>query len=188
LTPDAKPLFYEERIMANETAQAAEAAGRDVSGLFDQAFRAYGDSLKVAMKAQEETVRFWGEAVGKANPMPALAGELIPTAQKNTDEYLRLLESSYRRGAFLLKKVIPSQNVGEGIDLEQRTPDWWEASIEVARDNAQDWANTNMRIAQSWTEMFKKGEQKQQGAVGSCQSATAASPSAAKEEMAAKAK
>jgi hypothetical protein len=177
--------FYEERIMANETAQAVEAASRDVSGLFDQAFRAYGDSLKVAMKAQEETVRFWGETVGKANPMPTLAGELIPAAQKNTDEYLRLLESSYRRGAFLLKKVIPSQNAGEGIDLQQRTPDWWEASIEVARDNAQDWANTNLRVAQSWTEMFKKSDQKMKGTVGSCQGAAAtASPSAMKEEMA----
>jgi hypothetical protein len=173
--------------MANETAQAAEAASREVSGLFDQAFRAYGDSLKVAMKAQEETVRFWGETVGKANPMPVLAGELIPAAQKNADEYLRLLESSYRRGTFLLKKVIPSQNAGDGIDLQQRTPDWWEASIEVARDNAQDWASTNLRIAQSWTEMFKKGEQKQKAAMGNCQGATAVA-SAAKEEMASKAK
>jgi hypothetical protein len=168
--------------MANETAQAAEAVSREFSGIFDQAFRAYGDSLKVAMKAQEETVRFWSEAMGKANLMPALAGELIPAAQKNADEYLRLLESSYRRGAFLLKKVIPSQNGGEGIDLQQRTPDWWEASIEVARDNAQDWASTNLRIAQSWTQMFKKGEQKQKAVMGSSQgAATAASPS--NEEM-----
>jgi hypothetical protein len=179
--------FYEEFVMANETAQAAEAVSREVSGLFDQAFRAYGDSLKVAMKAQEETVRFWSEAMGKANLMPALAGEFIPAAQKNTDEYLRLLESSYRRGAFLLKKAIPSQNGGEGIDLQQRTPDWWEASIEVARDNAQDWASTNLRIAQSWTEMFKKGGQRQRAAMENLQNAaTTASPS--NEEAESKAK
>jgi hypothetical protein len=168
--------------MANETAQVAETVTRDVAGVFDQAFRAYGDSLKAAMKVQEETLHFWGEAMGKANPMPALAGELIPAAQKNADEYLRLMESSYRRGAFLLKKVVPVQNAGDGIDLQQRTPDWWEASIEVARDNAQDWASTNLRIAQSWTEVFKKGEQKQKAAMANCQgaavaAATAASPS-----------
>jgi hypothetical protein len=173
--------------MANETVQAAETANREVSGLFDQAFRAYGDSMKVAMKAQEETARFWGEAVGKANPMPALAGELIPAAHKNADEYLRLLESSYRRGAFLMKKVIPSQNAGEGIDLQQRTPDWWEASIEVARDNAQDWASTNLRVAQSWTEMFKKGDQKLKNAMAGCQGEAAAAASAS-EENAPKAK
>jgi hypothetical protein len=152
--------------MANETAQAAQAANREVSGLLDQAFRTYGDSLKVAMKAQEETARFWGEAVGKANPMPALAGELIPAAQKNADEYLRLLESSYRRGAELLKKAVPSRDGGDAVNLQKHTRDWWEASIEVARDNAQDWASTNLRVAQSSAEMFKRGAQAEKATVG----------------------
>jgi hypothetical protein len=158
--------FYEEYVMANETVKAAETANREVSGLFDQAFRAYGDSLKVAMKAQEETVRFWGDTMGKANMVRNLAGELIPAAQKNTDDYLRLLESSYRRSAELLKMAVPCQKSGDGINLQKHTRDWWEASIEVARDNAQDWASTNLRVAQSSAEIFRKGAQLQKATVG----------------------
>jgi hypothetical protein len=166
LTPDAMPLFMRIPVMARETAQAAETASRELSGFFGQAFRAYGDSMKVAMNAQEETVRFWGEAAGKANTMSSLAGELIPAAQKNTDEYLRLLESSYRRGAELLKKAVPPQDGGDAINMQKHAQNWWEACLEVARDNAQEWASTNLRVAQSSAEIFKKGAHAQKAAMG----------------------
>jgi hypothetical protein len=151
--------------MARETAQAAETATREASGFYDQAFRAYGDSMKTAMNAQEETVRFWGNAVGKANSMSALISDMLPAAQKNTDEYLRLLESSYRRGADLLKKAVPNQNGCDAINMQKHAQDWWEASIEVARDNAQDWASTNLRVAQSSAEIIKKGARAQKVAM-----------------------
>lgn len=109
------------------------------------------------MKAQEETVKFWGEAVGKVNPVPAGAGEWLPTAQKNADEYLHLLESSYRRNAELLKKIVNAQKTGNGGGLEKSAHDLWEAAMEVARDNIQEVANTNLRVAQAWTELIKKG-------------------------------
>jgi hypothetical protein len=150
----------------NQAAQAAEAASREASRFFDQAFRAYGDSMKVAMETQEDTVRFWGEAASKANSMSVLVGELIPAAQKNTDEYLRLMESSYRRGAELLKKAVPAQDGGDAINMQKHTQDWWESCINVARDNAQDWASTNLRVAQSSAEVFRKGAQSQKVAMG----------------------
>jgi hypothetical protein len=145
--------------MPSEATQAGPASNSEVSKMFDQAFRALGDSVKVAMKAQEDTVQFWSQAVSKANPVQAVAGEWIPTAQKNAEEYLRLLESSYRRNADLLKKVVQNQNGDEGIGMEKRASDWLQASIAVARDNAQDLASTNLRVAQAWTEVFKKGTQ-----------------------------
>ena len=74
------------------------------------------------------------------------------------DEYLRLLETSYRRNADLLKKVIQEQSSGSGV--ESRTREWLEASIAAARDTAQDVASTNLRVAQAWTEAFAKGTQR----------------------------
>jgi len=111
------------------------------------------------MKAQEDSIKFWSDAVGKINPMHAVTAELIPTAKKHTDEYLRLMETSCRRNADLVKKVIHNQQGGDGAGLEKRTRDWWEASMEAARDNAQDLASTNLRVAQAWSEVFKKGAQ-----------------------------
>jgi len=143
--------------MRNHAAETTAATNREVSGILDQALQALGDSLKVAMKAQEETVKFWGAAVGQVNPAQALAGDWIPTAQRNADEYLRLVESSYRRNADLFKKVLHSPNGNPSAGLEKRTRDWWEASLETARDNAQDLTNTNLRVAQAWAEVLKKG-------------------------------
>src|SRR6266480_3094812 len=97
--------------MANETAQATAArASSEVNGLFGQAFGIFGDSLKVAMKAQEETVRFWGQAFQSTGPVQAVAGELMVTAERNANEYLRLMEASYRRNADLLKRVMQHSN------------------------------------------------------------------------------
>src|SRR5262245_56515189 len=130
--------------MANEAAEATAARTAEMNGLFGQAFGIFGDSLKVAMKAQEDTVRFWGEAFQKAGPVQSVAGELMVTAEKNANEYLRLLEASYRRNADLLKKVMQQgHGNGDGNTLEKQTRDWWEASIETVRDNAQDLASTN---------------------------------------------
>jgi hypothetical protein len=138
--------------MANETVEATAARASEVNGLFGQAFGIFGDSLKVAMKAQEESVRFWGQAFQGASPVQAVAGELMVAAERNANEYLRLMEASYRRNADLLKKVMKHSNGnGDGMNLEKQTRDWWEASMETARDNAQDLASTNMRVAQAWT-------------------------------------
>ena len=149
--------------MVSETVEATESCCGAVTGLVDQAFRAYGDTLKVALKAQEDTVKFWGEAVGKVQPLQTVAGDLLPLAQKNTDEYLKVLESSYRRNAELLKKAVHCQSGGDGVEKNGR--ELWEASVETARENAQELVNTNVRVAQAWNELLKKGVQ-QKAAVG----------------------
>ncbi|MGN6370836.1 MAG: hypothetical protein ACTHN5_21490 [Phycisphaerae bacterium] len=143
--------------MVTETAEATSPPGSEVSGLFGQVYGAFGETIKVALKAQEDAVKFWGQAVGKSTPVQAVAGELIFTAEKNADEYIRLMENSYRRNADLLKKALHASGNGGTGNLEKQTREWWEASMEVARDNAQDLANTNLRVAQSWTEALRKG-------------------------------
>lgn len=143
--------------MPSETAKTASAAGSEVIGLFEQAFRAYGDTVKVAMKTQEDVVKFWSEALGKSKPVHAGAGEWIPVVHKNAEEYLRLLETSYQRNAELMKKMIHSQSGDGRVGMEKRFNDWWQASLEAMRDNAEDMASTNLRVAQAWTEVFKRG-------------------------------
>ena len=139
--------------------EASEAGSGNVAGMFDQAFQAFADSCKVAMKAQEDTVRFWTDAAGKANPLRTMGSDLIPTAQKNTDEYLRLLEAGYRRNADMVKKVMHGQNADGATGFEKRAGDLLEASLAVAQENARDLASTNLRVAQAWTDVAKKGAQ-----------------------------
>lgn len=127
--------------------------------MFDQAFRALEDSFKVALKAQEDSIKFWSEAVNRAQSGSAVTGDWIPTAQKHAEEYLRLLETSYQRNSELVKKVLGSQKAGPRIGLDKQAREWLEASIAAARANAQDLASTNLRVAQAWTAALQNGAQ-----------------------------
>jgi hypothetical protein len=159
-----KTTFMEGIVMANETV-ASPPPCTDVTGIFEQAFRAVGDSVKAAIKAQEDAVKFWGEAITKGAPGQAVPTDWFPAVQKNTQEYMRLMETSYRRNADLLKKVIQNGDGGAPANsegMEKRAREWWEASMEVARSNAEDLMSTNMRVAQSWTDAFKKAAQQKE--------------------------
>jgi len=142
--------------MSHKTTQAPPTAQRTVSEPFAAAVRTFGDSLKVVLQAQEDTVKLWGQAVGQANPTPAVIGDWIPLAQRNIDEYLRLAEASCRRNAELVKKVLPLPDGGDAAGMEQRTREWLEASLEAARASAQELASTNLRVVQAWVELLKQ--------------------------------
>src|SRR5690349_17590212 len=83
---------------------AATATKSDsVSGLFDQAVSTFGDALKAGVKIQEEVGKWWSDALEQAGPVTewqkksrAIFGDAIPTAQKNTEEWLKLVEQNYK--------------------------------------------------------------------------------------------
>jgi hypothetical protein len=151
VTPDATDTFFEGIVMT----EATQSSSSEVSGLFEQAYRTFGDSLKVALKAQEEGVKYWAELVSKVNPAQAVAVDWIPVAQKNTDEYLRLMETSYRRNAEVLKKAIRTP-AGDSASMEQKAREWWDASVQAINENVMEVTATQMRVAQSWSDLLKK--------------------------------
>src|SRR5437762_2209635 len=111
-----------------------------VSGLFDQAFQTFGDALKSGVKIQEEVGKWWSEALDQAGPANewqkksrALVSEAIPAAQKNTEEWLKLVEQNYRRSMSLFKKAFESN--GDPSDVRAKTKQLWEESMELVRDN-----------------------------------------------------
>jgi hypothetical protein len=145
--------------MAHKSPDVTDSYSRDVNALFEQAYRAFGDSLKVAMKAQEDAVKFWSGIATKLSPAQNLAVDWMPVAQRNADEYLRLLEASYRRNADLLKKVLHAQN-GHDVESPEKGRDLWDASVQVANANVQDMAATQLRVAQAWTDVLKNNTER----------------------------
>lgn len=152
VTPDASGTFFEGFVMA----EAAQTSGGEVSGLFEQAYRTFGDSLKVALKAQAEGVKYWAELVSKVSPAQAVGVDWIPVAQKNADEYVRLMETAYRRNADVLKKAIRTP-ASDSAGMERNAREWWDASVQALNENVLEIAATQMRVAQSWSDLLKKG-------------------------------
>ncbi|HEX2973861.1 MAG TPA: hypothetical protein VHP11_16125, partial [Tepidisphaeraceae bacterium] len=86
----------------------------------------------------------------------AMINEAIPTAQKNAEEWLRMIEENYRRAMDLMKKAVEPEQAGAGVDVRARTQELWEASMEAMRDTAQKMAQTNVKMMEQWAEILRK--------------------------------
>jgi hypothetical protein len=141
---------------------AATATKSDgVTGLFDQAVSTFGDALKAGVKIQEEVGKWWSDALDQAGPVTdwqkksrALVSDAIPAAQKNAEEWLKLVEQNYKRSMTLLKKAFETN--GDPTELRAKTQQLWEESMELIRDNAQAMADANKKVLELWAGMLKK--------------------------------
>lgn len=151
---------------AKTESKAAEKMEAKMTSLLDQATQTFGDALKAGVKIQEEIARWWGDALDQAGPMyelqkrsRAIVTEAIPAAQKNAEEWLRLVEQNYRRSMDLVKKAFSANG---DSDIQARTQGLWEASLDVMRDNAQAVAQTNVKMMDLWADLLQRNLQEAQ--------------------------
>lgn len=134
-----------------------------MTSLFDQAVQTYGDALKSGVKMQEEVSRWWTDMMDQAGPMQewqkrsrAMVSEAIPAAQKNAEEWMRVIEQNYRRSMDLFKKAIDGEQPSGTAELQSKTQELWEASVELVRENAQSMAQANMKMMETFAEVLRK--------------------------------
>ena len=139
----------------------ATATKENVSGLFDQAVSTFGDAMKAGVKIQEEVGKWWSDALQQAGPVTdwqkqsrALVSEAIPAAQKNAEDWLKLVEQNYKRSMALLKKAFDTN--ADPAEIRVKTQQLWEESMELIRDNAQAMADANKKMLELWAGMLKK--------------------------------
>ena len=134
-----------------------------LTGLFDQAVQNFGEALKAGVKAQEQIANWWTDALNKAVPATefqkrsrTLASEVIPTAQKNAEEIVKLIEQNYKRSVDLLRKAFDSTGAANAGDLQAKAQGLWEASVELVKDNAQAMAQTNIKVLELWADVLRQ--------------------------------
>lgn len=134
------------------------------TGLFDQAVQTFGDALKAGVKAQEQLLGFWTDAVAKATPpasdyqkrTKAFFTEVVPTAQKNVDEYLKVLETNYRRSVDVLKRACEAGNVNSPTEFQAKAQGLWEASVQVVKENTEALAQANLKVLEQCAEFLRQ--------------------------------
>jgi hypothetical protein len=156
----------------------------DVMQVLDTAVTAFGDAMKAGVKAQEEMSRWWSDAYSSANPLGdwqkrtrQLFDEAVPTAQKHTQEFLKLVEQNYRRSVELLKKAVDTNHNGAVDGLQEKLRGLWEESISVVKENTEAMAQANVKLLEAWTELLRKNFEQGEAAI---KSAAAAAKAAAK--------
>lgn len=134
-----------------------------VTNLFDQAVQTCSEAMKAGVKVQEDMARWWSEAFEQSGAMQAwqkrsraMLSEAIPAAQKNAEEWLRVIEQNYRRGMELVKKAFESEQANAPADVRMRTQELWEQTLGVFRDSTQAMAQANVKMMEQWAQILRK--------------------------------
>jgi len=133
-----------------------------LTGVFDQAAKSFGEALHAGVKAQEQVVGFWSETLGKTGAgeyqekaRTAIANT-VPVAQKSAEEYLKLVDTNYRKSLEALKKACEG---GVGVtpsEFQTKARALFEASVELVKENAQALVQTNQRVFEAWSEVLRQ--------------------------------
>ena len=135
----------------------------DVMQVLDSAIGAFGDALKAGVRAQEEMVKWWSGAAESANPLAEwqkrsrrFFDEAAPSAQKQVEDWMKVVEQNYRRSIDLLKKAVDSDHNGALDGFRDRIRTLWEESITVVKENAEAMAQANVRLMEAWNDLARK--------------------------------
>ncbi len=141
---------------------ATKTAAATYTGLFDQAAQTFSEAFRAGVKMQEDITKWWSDTLDQAGPINewqkksrAIVNEAIPAAQKNAEEWLKVVEDNYNRSMDLMKKAF-SNGTSNPAELQAKLRYLWEASLDVLRDNAQAMAQANVKMLDMWTDVMRK--------------------------------
>ena len=133
------------------------------AGLFDQAVQTFGETLKAAVKGQEQIVNYWSDVLTKTGANTdfqkksrAFFNDAMPAAQKNAEEWVKLLEHNYRRSIELLKKACEPANVHVAGDVQAKLQGLWEQSVELVRENTHAMTQANLKVLELWADLLRQ--------------------------------
>lgn len=142
---------------------ATATAEMKMTTLFDQAVQSFGEAMKAGVKIQEDITKWWSDVLDQNTAVQefqkrsrAIVSEAIPAAQKNAEDWMKLVEQNYKRSMDLLKKAFDSEQSAAAADVRAKTQELWEASLEVIRDSTQAMAQTNVKMMEQWAEILRK--------------------------------
>jgi polyhydroxyalkanoate synthesis regulator protein len=155
----------------------------DVMQVLDTAVNAFGDAMKAGVKAQEEMSKWWSDALSNGNPLAdwqkrtrQLFDDAVPTAQRHTQELLKLVEQNYRRSVELLKRALNMDHSGAVDGLQEKIRELWEESVSVVKENTEAMAQVNVKILEAWTDLMRKNFEQGEAAIRSAAAAAKAAP------------
>ncbi len=162
---------------AHRAQQEAIANGTE---LLDQAMKNYEQALRTGVRLQEDTARWWTNFFNQTawpqewqKQVNTVMSQAIPTAQKNVEESLRLLDQGSRTGLNLLKKAMNGTQSAVTGDVQSEVQELWQSSLTVLRSSMQAITESQARMMESWTEFMRKGMATTASAASSAASAAA---------------
>jgi len=139
---------------------------KPMSDMADKAMKGYEQAIRTGLKLQEEATRWWTNTLNQtASPqdlqnrisnVTALCNGVMPIAQRRMEEVLELMEKNSRTGAELLRKAADAAQTPVIADSQAKWMDFWAASVNAARANAEAVTEINSRAMDGWIDFIRK--------------------------------
>lgn len=131
--------------------------------VFRQAMETFERAIKAGVKIQEESTKCFVDMFSQM-PSPqqwqkraqAMLNDAFPTAQKNLDEAIEVMNQNARSSLSLLKKAFEAGQSTSIAEAQAKTSELWEAALETVRSNAQAMVQANERFLKAWEELAHK--------------------------------
>lgn len=136
---------------------------KPMNDFLDQALKNYEQAWRTGARIQEESVRFFGNVLAQAGPaqgwpkqFKTAAEELIPQAQKNLEDGLKLLEQQSRASVELVKKACSAAQAASPQEAQTRLLGLWEASVNTMRETIASAQQVQQKATESWMAYARK--------------------------------
>ena len=137
------------------------AAGNE---LFDQAIKSYEHALRTGVRLQEDAARWWTNLFHQTSwtqdwprQVSSAMSQAIPTAQKNMEESIRLIDQSSKTSLSFFKRAVDAPRSGNTSDMQTHVQEMWQSSLNVLQSNMQAISESQARLMESWTDFVRKG-------------------------------
>ncbi len=140
-----------------------EAMSKPVSELYEQAMTNYEQALRTGLRLQEESGKWLTTMLDQATSpqdwqrwVKSMSDRFIPETQKQFEENIRLVEQNSRTGVELMKKAFEAAQCTSVMEGQSKFLNFWGASLNALRDNAQAATQANTKAIEMWVEFLRK--------------------------------
>lgn len=135
---------------------------KSCTDMFEQATKTYEQLLKSGIKLQQDSTKWWSNAIADvASPdiqkrMKSVTDELIPQAQKNIDDWVKIAQEYTRTCTDLMKKGTAVSQSASLQEAQTKALGLWESSLNAACNMTQTVTQANTKALESWMDYVKK--------------------------------
>lgn len=121
----------------------------------------FADTMKTAMKFNEETARFWADTFTKnteefRNRTQKVADEFAPFTKNNVERVQKTFEEQMNRTTTLFRDTFKAMTPnGQANNMTERMTGMWKDSFETVRESMDTVAKANMDMFKNWNEFFQ---------------------------------
>jgi hypothetical protein len=136
---------------------------QESADLFEKAAEACFQSMKEAMRIQEQFAERWLKSVKEAHgsedwskQLEEAAAKVTAQAQQNADEATRVMEEGARDCMALFNKAVEMSSIATPGEAQVKGQQLWQESLNVLTKNTKAVVQSNSKMLEAWGAMAKE--------------------------------